>query len=280
MLSSFFEWTHFQFVQIAFLATVLISLICGFLSPIVVLKQRSYLGDALAHLVFPGVITGVLVSQTMHLPLWACLFCGAIVTALAGTFLSEWILKNLKIPPDSAAVTCLSAFFAVGILIFSNNRQLKFSPESLLFGDVLTLNKMDVTLLCFVLMIVISCILFFRKHWDAWLSDPEFAEIAGFKVKALDRLFPILLTLVILSGLFAVGGLMISALITMPAILYQPRSVFSPLVILSSFCCGMIGLCAAFFFNWPVGPAIVLVGFCFILLKLLYAKIHHVRSYF
>lgn len=273
----FFELLHFQFAQIALAATVLITIICGLLSPIVVLKQRSYLGDALSHLVFPGVIAGMLVAETTHMPVWFCIFFGAVITALIGTFLSEWILKNLKIPPDSSAIICLSAFFALGIIVISSNKNIRISPENILFGDVLTLNMIDLEILGAVFALICLSILLFRKHWDAWLADPEFAEIAGFKVKALDRLFPILLTLSILSGLFAVGGLMISALITIPAILYQPKSVFSPFVILNSLACGLIGILSAFCFNWPVGPTIVLVGFGFIVLKLLYVKISYVR---
>lgn len=280
MSLSFFEIFQFQFARIALIATILISSICGLLSPIVVLKQRSYLGDALAHLIFPGVIAGLFLAKWSTLPLWTCVFAGAIVTTLIGTFLSEWILKNLKIPPDSAAVICLSSFFALGIIFISGSKNIRISPENLLFGDVLTLNKTDVGILTSVFVLIGASILAFQKHWDAWLADPEFAEIAGFKVKSLDRLFPILLTLSILSGLFAVGGLMISALITIPAILYQPKSVFSPYVILCSLVCGFVGIFSAFYFNCPVGPAIVLVGFVFIFVKLLYVKIRYVRSNF
>lgn len=277
MSFSFFDIFQFQFAQIALAATILIAAISGLLSPIVVLKQRSYLGDTLSHLVFPGVISGILIAETTHFPMWACVFLGSLVTATFGTFLSEWILKNLKIPPDSSAVICLSAFFALGIIVISGNKNIRISPESILFGDVLTLNFVDISILASVFVIVCLSILGFRKHWNAWLADPEFAEIAGFKVKALDRLFPVLLALSILSGLFAVGGLMISALITIPAILYQPKSVFSPWVISVSLACGLLGILSAFCFNWPVGPTIVLAGFGAICVKLLFMKISYVR---
>ena len=277
-IPSIFQTFQFSFAQIALVATILITLMCGILSPVVVLKQRSYLGDTLSHLVFPGVIIGILLAKYTDFPFWACILTGATVTALLGTFISEWILKTLKIPPDASAVICLTSFFAIGIIAISSNRETRIDPESILFGDVLTLAWRDIAVLAGTLIFVAVSILSLRKHWDAWLSDPEFAEIAGFKVKILEKLFPILMTFAILSGLFAVGGLMISALLTLPTIIYQPRSVFSPIVVLLSLIGGLLGILLAFSFNWPVGPSIVLVGFTSILVKTLAIRLQEKKG--
>ncbi|MGY3804847.1 metal ABC transporter permease [Pigmentibacter ruber] len=270
---SFFQIFNFEFAQIAFIAIILITIMCGTLSPVVVLKQRAYLGDTLSHLVFPGVIIGIVLAKITLLPFWGCILIGSIATALIGTFLSEWILKTLKIPPDASAVICLTSFFAMGVIAISNAKDTRIDPESILFGDVLTLTWLDVFVLAITLGFVLISIIILRKHWDAWLSDPEFAEIAGFKVKLLEKLFPVLMTAAILSGLFAVGGLMISSLLTLPTIIYQPKSVFSPIVVLLSFIGGILGFLLAFSFNWPVGPSIVLLGFFSIIVKTLSVQI-------
>jgi ABC-type Mn2+/Zn2+ transport system permease subunit len=267
MLLNFLPLFTYDFARMAFYATVLISLTCGLLSPVVVLKQRSYLGDTLSHLVFPGVVLGILASQFTNIPQWGCIIVGAAATAFLGTLISEWILKKLQIPPDSAAVVCLTAFFALGVIIISNHKGIRISPDSIFFGDVLTLNKIDIFVILAAFLLVLFSILLLKKHWDAWLVDTEFAEIAGFKVGLLNKLFPMLLTISVLSGLFAVGGLMISALITIPTLLYAPRSVFSPVVVLLSLGMGLLGLIFAFLFNWPIGPTIVLVGFVTLLVK-------------
>ncbi len=272
MLLNLFSLLSFEFAQMAFFATVLISLTCGLLSPVVVLKQRSYLGDTLSHLVFPGVVLGILSAQFTQIPQWGCIIIGAASTALIGTLISEWILKKLQSPPDSAAIVCLTSFFALGVILISSQKGIRISPESIFFGDVLTLNKIDIGVISSAFILVLLAIVLLKKHWDAWLVDTEFAEIAGFKVHLLNKLFPILLTVSVLSGLFAVGGLMISALITIPTLLYAPRSVFSPIVVLLSLCIGLLGLTFAFLFNWPVGPTIVLVGFIAIAAKTIFKK--------
>lgn len=271
-MPQFFQIYQYDFARLAFFATLFISITCGLLSPVVVLKQRSYLGDTLSHLVFPGVVIGILFSQFTNIPQWGCIAIGATTTAFLGTLISEWILKKLQTPPDSAAIVCLTTFFAFGIVLISAHKGLRISPEAIFFGDVLTLNKIDLFVIIFSLVIVSSAIISLKKHWDAWLVDSEFAEIAGFRVGLLNKLFPCLLTISVLSGLFAVGGLMISALITMPTLLYAPRSVFSPVVILISVSMGLAGFALAFIFNWPVGPTIVLVGFAILICKTLFKK--------
>ena len=272
MIDFFTQLFAFDFARLALLAILFISLTCGLLSPLVVLKQRSYLGDTLSHLVFPGVVGGIIATQYTPLPQWVCLVLGASITAFVGTFLSEYILKKNRCPPDSAAVVCLSAFFALGVILISSHKGLRVSPDSIFFGDVLTLNKIDLGVIFACFLFVLFTILILRKHWDAWLIDSEFAEIAGFKVSLLNKIFPVLLTTAVLSGLFAVGGLMISALITIPTLLYAPRSVFSFTVIFASVTLGLLGLICAFLFNWPVGPSIVLAGFVALIIKTCFKK--------
>ncbi|MBX9703099.1 MAG: metal ABC transporter permease [Silvanigrellaceae bacterium] len=263
-----FHFQEFEFIRIALIATLLVTLICGLLSPLVVLKQRSYIGETLSHVIFPGVIFGYFCAEFFQLPFWLCLFLGASITALLGTYILENILKTLKIPNDAAAIICLTSFFAIGIIQLSKMRSSRIDPGKILFGDVLTLSWTDISLLAVVLGAVSLAIVTLKKHWNAWLSDPEFAEVAGFKVKLLDKLFPVLVTFTVLTGLFAVGGLMISALLTFPAVLYQPRSVVSFPTLLISVTAGLIGFCLSFQLNWPVGPSIVVASFAFVLIRI------------
>lgn len=264
MFDTLIQMASFDFAKRALIAMICVTLICGLLSPLVVLKQRAYLSDTVAHFVFPGVVVGMLCSQyAVQYPLlspWVCILCGAILSSLVGAALSEWILRKGRMPPDAAAVVCLSGFMALGVLLLSWQKGLRLASENLFFGNILTLQYSDVVILLCCLVLVVGCVVPLAKHWDAWLVDAEFAEIAGFRVRLLNRLFPVLLTLSVLSGIFAVGSLMISALLTIPSLLIAPRSVFSVRVILLSLCLGLLGLFFSFLGNWPVGPTTVLVG--------------------
>ncbi|NBX17920.1 MAG: metal ABC transporter permease [Proteobacteria bacterium] len=263
-LSAFFET---EFARISLLCTLLTGGLCGFLSPTIVLKQRAYVGDTLAHLVFPGLVAGYFTATVLSAPLWLALMIGAVVTGLVGTILVEKIERTLLLPPDSAAVVTLTGFFAAGVVAVSKMRGTRIDLERFLFGDVLTLTIFDAIILAGVLVAVAVVILLLKVDWDAWLSDAEFALVMGFRVQLIERIFPVLVTAAVLTGLFAVGGLMMSALLALPAVLVPPKSSFSLKTIFLSIGLSVAGLAVAFIVDWPVGSSIVLLGFILVLTK-------------
>lgn len=260
-------FADFEFARVALASTLVVSAICGLLSPMIVMKQRSYIGDTLAHLVFPGVIGGYFTAAALGLPLWASLLVGAAITGFFGNITVTMLQRVLRIPPDAAAVVTLTGFFGVGVVTVSRLKGTRIDLDRILFGDVLTLTWGDVAVLGSVLAVVLGMLSGLRRHWDAWLSDPEFAEIAGFRVRLIELAFPVLVTFAVLTGMFAVGGLMISALLALPAVLFRPRSVLSWPALGASLVLGLTGLLVAFQFDWPVGSTIVVAGFVIVLTK-------------
>lgn len=263
---------QFNHILIPLLGVCFISLSAGLLSPVIVVKQRSYLIDTLAHLILPGVVVGLLLSKIFNLEVWICMASGAVVTAIFGAYLSEWFLKHLKIPPDASAILCLSAFLAVGILLLAIGKSESIDPETILFGDALTLSFNNLVILAFVFGIVLFFMAFYKDHWDAWLSDPDFAQVAGYRTALLNKLFPILVTIAVLAGFFAVGGLMIPALMTIPAIFTRPKSVFCIATLFVSLVLTLFGFFFAVIFNMPVGPTIVLLGALAVIVKTFFVK--------
>lgn len=262
----------FEFARIALVCTVVVGLLCGLLSPVIVLKQRAFIGDTLAHLVFPGVIAGYVLSQTWGFPLWGSLLVGAIVTGLLGNVVTDALQKTLGIPPDAAAVTALTGFFGTGVLALSQVSETRLNLDGILFGDVLTLSWTDAGVLVSVLVAVCALLASLRVHWDVWLSDPEFGRLAGFRVTFVERLFPVLVTGAVLTGMLSVGALMISALLALPAVLTRPTSAFSLTSLLVGGFLSFSGLLAAFAFDWPVGSAIVVLGLVLVLVKVLVVR--------
>ncbi|MEY3903389.1 MAG: hypothetical protein RL189_2695 [Pseudomonadota bacterium] len=264
-----------DFARMALLCTLLVGLMCGLLSPTIVLKQRAYTGDTLAHLVFPGIVAGYFMSLAFELPLWASLIVGASVTGLLGSVLVEKLERILSLPPDSAAVVTLTGFFASGVVAVSRVRGTRIDLERFLFGDVLTLSVSEAALIAVALSSVALTLGFLRRDWDAWLSDAEFALLVGFRVRLIERLFPILVTAAVLTGLFAVGGLMMSALMALPAVILPPKSALSWKTVVLSVSLALLGLIFAFALDWPVGSTIVLLGFILVLIKAIVVSLRH-----
>ena len=262
-----------EFARIAFVAILLVCFSGGLLSPSVVLKQRSFWGDALSHLVFPGVILGLLFSELLGLPQWICMVSGAAATALLGSFLLPKIERILKIPADSAGVVLLTCFFAIGMILSSKFSDIlletNFDLHRFLFGDVLTLGWLDLVPLGLTCAVTAICLVILRPDFDAWIADAEFAKLAGFRTRVVEVVFPVLVTATLLCGIFTVGSLMISALITLPAVLTQPRSSLARSSVFTSLLIGILGTLAGFAFDLPMGPSLVLCGGVLVLARAL-----------
>lgn len=248
-----------EFARIALCAVVLVGALSGILSPLVVYKQRAYVGDTIAHLVFPGVVAGIFLSQVLNIPEAVAIVAGAAVTALLGTTLVETLVARKRLPHDAAAVIILTGFFGVGLLLLSGLRtQLAaFSFEQILFGDVLLLGWADVGLLAVVFVFVTLCLVSLNRDFECWVTDPEFAEISGYRVRLVERLFPSLITVTVLSGMFAVGVLLMSSFLAAPAVLVRPQRLLSARTVLAGVALGCVGALLSFQFNWPVGATLV-----------------------
>ena len=266
--TQFYEFFEYQFFFISLISIIFVAVMAGALSPIIVAKQRTYLSEALAHLVFPGVILAYGFSEKWGIPLWLGGLLGACVSAFIGTAVSDWIKNRLKVPPDASAMITLAAFLSLGIVIASTNKgALSVDPERILFGDVLALGVSDTIFMGSLCVLVFGTLYFLRKDFEVWVVDPEFGQISGYRMKLVSRLFPILLTLVAVTGIFSVGGLIITSLLTFPSLALRPRHIISFKVIMISVLNGVTGLFLAFLFDWPVGPTIAILSLVVILLK-------------
>jgi ABC-type Mn2+/Zn2+ transport system permease subunit len=267
MISDVASYFEMELGQIAAAGTLFVSILSGLLSPAVVLKEKSYVGDLVAHYVFPGVVAGYFLSESFGVPMVPALFLGAIVSALAGTFVADFIHKSLRIPGDAASVVTLTGFFGLGVVAVSKLKGTRVDLHSFLFGNILGLTWTDVALVGLVAVCAAVLLIGLRRDWEAWICDPEFARIAGFRVQLLERVFPVLLTFAVLVSLFAVGALMVSALLTLPSLLLRSRRVVSVGPVFLSIVVGGVGLVLALAFDWPVGSAIVVLGLCLVIGK-------------
>ena len=139
--------------------------------------------------------------------------------------------------------------------------------EQLFLGDVLTISWGTCGLLAVLLCVTLVLLFLFRHHWLCWVADSEFGRLAGYRMALLDLIFPLMLTALCLVGLFAVGGLMIAAIVVLPAVLFDKSKILSLPCVLGSVGISLVGLLGAFQLDYPLGPTIVGVGFLAVILK-------------
>ena len=100
---------------------VLVGFLCGVVGSFVVLRGMAFIGDALAHAVFPGVVIAFLLNKSF--------FAGGLVFGLLTTLLIAIVSRNRRISEDTAIGILFAGMFALGVVFFDQQlRRLHAGP--------------------------------------------------------------------------------------------------------------------------------------------------------
>jgi len=254
----------YEFMQNALIAGILIGTLCPVIGAYLVVQRMSFLGSVVSHAVLPGLAIA-------HFWQWP-LAVGAFVIGLCSTFVTAWIGTQSKVKPDAAMTIILSSFFALGIVLLSV-LQTQLNLEALLFGDILTITRADVSLILAVALVVFSAIKAFYKELLYFTFDTAGAEAIGLPVQLINFSLMAAITLTIVAGIQTVGVILVVALMVTPAVtafllvkeLHWMMLVSAALGALGS----VLGMYVSFYLDMPCGPAIALVVFGFFILAFL-----------
>ena len=255
---------EFGFMQRALIGSVLVGAICALVGTYVVLRGLAFVGDALAHAAFPGVVIAYLLKANIHLG--ATIF--AVVTALGIGLVS----RRGRVSYDTAIGILFAGAFALGVLLMSRIQGYTVDLFSFLFGNVLGISRQDLFLVGILGAIVVLTILVFYKELLLLSFDPTVAEAMGYPVQALNYLLLSLIALTIVISIQAVGIILVVALLVTPsATAYLLTNRFSRMMmlgILFAALAAVIGLYLSYYVNVASGAAIVLVSTCLFFLVL------------
>ncbi len=255
----------------------LVGVCCGLLGAFLMVRRLAMLSDALSHAVLPGVVLGYLWSGEKD-PL--AIFICATLVAFLGACTIQLLRQTTKHKEDAALGFVLSAFFGVGICLLSMVQNL--SPlnvsglNNFLFGQAAALLFEDIVLLCFVTLLSVSAVVFLYKEFMLVSFDLEFARTLGLPVRFLHYGLILLLAFTIVASLQAVGVVLVSAMLVIPAATaYLLTDRFLWMLVLSALL-GMISSVLGVFVSFlggslPTGPVSVLVASTLFLLALLLA---------
>jgi len=247
------ELFQFPFMQRAMIGGILTGLMGGMLGSFTILRQLSFFSDALGHSALLGISIGLLLGINPSVVLLPF----AVLFALGVTYL----LERTRLWTDALLNIIYSSSLAIAIIILSFVGQYKGSINNLLFGDILAVQELD---LVFSGLLLIVCIVFLgltlRSQMLLTLHEP-LAIARGVSVSAHRTIFIVLLSLVVGISIKAIGVLLVSAFVVIPACAARLLSrTFTNYVWLSaglgalSAVCGMVVSAG---FNLPSGPSIV-----------------------
>ena len=267
MIDWFIDPVRHTFMQHAYLAILMVGVICGVTGVFVTLRGLAFMGDAVAHAVFPGVVIAFLTGGNF--------LVGALVAAVIVSLGIGAVSQSPRLSNDTAIGVFFAGAFALGIALISAQRTYTRDLNSFLLGSILGVSRDDLILTAIVGIIVLAVVLLFRRELTTVAFDRTFARATGLKLWRYDQLFLIILSLAIVISLQTVGNILVLAMLVTPAATARLLTdrlkvmiIFSAIIGAFS---GWLGLTISYHAGIASGASIVLVATTLFIIAFLFA---------
>ncbi len=222
-------------VLVPTLIGVLAAVSCALLGNFLVLRKQSLMGDAVSHVVLPGIVVAFIATGSMAV---APMLLGAAVAALISALLIELVRNLGKVEPGAAMGVVFTALFALGVVLLeqSDTRNVHFDVEHALYGNLESLVWLDGTglsalfdsqaladlppqlgRLAMATVVVVLFVVFFWRQLVVSTFDPVFAQASGVPVRFIGATLISLVAVVAVTAFEAVGAIITIAMLICPA---------------------------------------------------------------
>lgn len=254
-MDALLEPLAFGFFVRALIASALVGAVCAVVGTYVVLRGVAFIGDAIAHAGFPGVVAAYMLSIPFYL--------GAAVAAVGTALAIGFVTRRAGIRQDTAIGVLFAGTFAFGVFLFSTIKGYVADLFSFLLGNVLAISPTDLIALVILGLGVIGIVALLWKELLYATFDPLGAAASGIRVDSLEYLFLALVALTIVVSLQAVGIILVVAMLITPAATAQMLTVrFVRLMLLAAIVgisSAIVGLYLSYWLDVASGATIVLV---------------------
>jgi len=258
----------YQFMQNAFLASILVSIAAGIIGSLVVVNKMSYLAGGIAHCSYGGI--GLAVFFSLPIVLGASVF--AVIAALIIAILT--LKERTKL--DATIGIIWAGGMAIGIVFIDLTSGYNVDLLSYLFGSILSVSRLDIYYTFVLDILVLVLVGVYYKEFLAVSYDSEFAALRGVKVNVIYTLILLLCAFSIVALIQIVGLILVIALLSIPPyiakIFCNNLSKMMLVSVFLSLIFTLSGLVVSYYTNISSGACIVLIALLIFILVKIYAK--------
>ena len=257
-----FYYKTYPVITYSTVVLVLVSLCAALLGVSLVLKRFSMIGDGLSHVAFGAMAIATVAG-------FAPIYAALPITVISAILLLR-IRSSSKVQGDAAIAMIAVGALAIGYLLLNlfpeNTTSISGDACTTLFGSASIIGiKLSDVITCSILAVaVIFVFVFFYNKIFAVTFDESFAQATGTRVEAYNTMLAAITGVVIVIAMNMVGALLISALITFPALSsMRVFKTFKRVVISSSLIsvsCALVGTVISILASTPVGPTIAVAN--------------------
>ncbi len=198
-----------RFMQQALLGLLLLAPMCAAMGVQVINFRMAFFSDAISHSALSGIALGLLLNFDVRISM---LTFGVLVG-----------LSIMKLGHSSAlsSDTIIGVFFATaiafGLAVVSSDINAARNLQSYLYGDILTIGDEEIwwMIALFIILSVFQIFCFNRLIYIG--LNPSLAMAHNVPVHRYQYFFSILLSLVVIFSVWAVGVLLVTAMLIIPA---------------------------------------------------------------
>lgn len=264
-LIEFFSFADANIRYVVF-GSMLLAASSAMVGVFIVLRKKALVGDAVAHGVLPGICAAFLIFETKNI---VFLIIGAFISGWLSLVLIDWIVKRTKIKKDAAIGMVLTVFFGFGIVLLTfiqhSGNSSQSGLDSFIFGKAAALVGNDLIAFSVIALVLIISIVSFFKEFTLVSFDEPYAVALGLPVGKLELLLTTLTVLAVVTGITAVGVVLMAAMLITPAAAARFwTNDLRKMMILSALFGAVSGLLGAYISfvapSMPTGPWMVVVS--------------------
>lgn len=222
--------------------------------------RMAFFSDAIGHSAFTGVALGVLLGIDPLLTMIAFgLFIAWAITVVRG---------KTELSPDTVIGVFFSAVIALGIAVISYRKGLTRNLQAFLYGDLLAVTEAELAWMG-AIFLGVGAYLYLAFNRLMLLGIHEgFARSKGVPVRFLEISFALVVALVVTTSIRAVGILLVTALLVVPAAaarnIARGTAAAFWLAVAISLLSGFLGIASSYYLDTATGATIVLfTSLCF-----------------
>jgi|TARA_R110002110_G_scaffold121348_8_gene297061 ABC-type Mn2+/Zn2+ transport system permease subunit len=235
------------FMQRALIGGLLAVVATSLVGTWIVLRGLSFLGDALAHGVIPGIALAVLWGFSPII--------GALVAAAVMGGLVSVVTSRSGVREDTGIGLLFVGMLSLGIVIVSKARSFTTEVTALLFGDVLGVTRDDINgQLIGASIVVVATVVLYRPFLALTFNRMK-ARSLGMHPGAAHLALMVLLAISIVASFQAVGTLLVFGLLVGPPATASLLTRRVPLMMVVSMLCGALAVVVGLTISFHAGTA-------------------------
>ena len=242
----------YDFMQRSLLAALLAVLTTSVVGTWVVLRGLSFMGDALAHGVVPGVAIAFLLDVNLIL--------GAAAAALVMIGAISLIHRTADLSEDTAIGLLFVGMLALGVVVISRSGSFAVDLVGILFGDVLGTTVGDVVVQGIAAVVALGGVVLFYRPLLVLAFNEEKAEVLGLNPRLTHVVMMGLITLAVVTSFQTVGTLLVFGLLVAPPATASLVASRVPMMMLTAALAGglsvVAGLIVSFHLDTAAGATI------------------------